>query len=76
MKKGMGMKMAEIFVENSLENNREYLTLSKAFVMFIKHEIISDPFLKKYPTVSFAPQVHIEGKKFFWYTNCKSSRPR
>ena len=57
------MNIEDTFALISFENNTEYFTLSKALVMSIRQENTSDPFLKKYPTVSTAPQVHIEGEQ-------------
>ena len=44
---------------DELLEKEEYLTIFKALLMSIMHPNTSEPFLKKYPTVSITPQVHM-----------------
>ena len=59
----------------SFLNRMECCTMSNALVISIKQVNISDPFLRKYPTVSSTIQLHIEVEHCDWYPNWSSSRP-
>ena len=69
-------KSLEKPLSRSFRKSSECLTISKALVMSVWQVNTSDPFLKKYPTVSIAIQVHTVVEVPSWYAYCKSSRPR
>ena len=57
--KTMSLRKMGLSFINILRNKMENLQTSKALVLSMEHPNTSEPFLRKYPTVSTTAQEHI-----------------